>query len=52
MTVVISDVKDEKNWVVVGDWMIGKKVGEEILLRKSWQHPSRQFGDVILTPTE
>lgn len=50
MLVQISDVKDHFEWVVVGDWMIGKRVGDEVLLRKQWQHPSRQFQDVVLTP--
>ena len=50
MNIEIIDIDGTNNWVVVGDWMIGKRVGDEILLRKKWQHPKRQFGDVVLTP--
>lgn len=49
ITVEIVDVESKDGWVVVGDWMIGKKVGKEILLRKEWQHPSRKYSDVVLT---
>ena len=41
-------INDSKEWVVVGDWIIGKRVGEEILIREKWQHHRRRFGDIVL----
>ena len=48
----ISTIGGTDEWVIVGDWMIGKFVNGEILIKKKWQHPARQYGDVVVIPTE
>lgn len=39
----------EEDWVVVGDYILGKKVDDKILIKKKWQDSYWQFDDMILT---
>lgn len=46
---VITTLSGLTEWLVVGDWVIGKRLSEDtILIRANWQHPSWRFGDCVL----
>lgn len=44
---------DENGWVIIGDWILGKRVAEDsILIRELWQHSDWEMGDCVITLSE
>ena len=42
-----SNTKDE--WVILGDWILGKRISDDTLLvRAIWQHPTWTLGDCVV----
>lgn len=46
--VVIRAVAGVPEWCVLGDWIVGRMVDGNILVKDKWQHPHRRFGDLVL----
>lgn len=45
----MARLQGNENWVILGDWIIGKQVAPgTILIRNNWQHPSWGTNDVVL----
>lgn len=51
LSVHMREQKDaESGWVIIGDWILGKKVKEDtILIRELWQHSDWKMGDCVIT---
>ncbi len=48
----VSDITDVKDWLIVGDWLLGKKLKDCILIRDRWQDGGRRYGDIIIYPED
>ncbi len=48
--IFLSEFVDVNDWLIVGDWLLGKKIENAILLRNRWQEGSRHYGDIIIYP--
>lgn len=45
----MARLQGNENWVILGDWIIGKQVAPgTILIRNNWQHPSWGTNNVVL----
>lgn len=48
VTAILTRLKDNAPWVILGNWIIGKETSPgTILIRSNWQHPSWGNKDVI-----
>lgn len=48
VSAILTRLKDNAPWVILGDWIIGKEAAPgTILIRSNWQHPSWGDKDVI-----
>ena len=48
INICLREQKEDKNgWVIIGDWILGKRVSEDtILFRELWQHSEWKMGIV------
>lgn len=48
-TYLRKSLKTEDEWVVLGDWVLGKRINDDtILVRAIWQHPVWTLGDCVV----
>lgn len=46
-TILVRNISGGDGFCVIGDWLIGRWVGGEILVKEKWQHHLRFYGDVL-----
>lgn len=53
VSVFVTPIRGSDDWVVVGDWLVAKRVkGNTLLVRDIWQHTTRRYGDFVLHSEE